>query len=133
MSLLLGQDEAVAHVVGAGLGQRIEPPFTGMGIVAGGALVGGFVFNDYNGANVELTAYAPGLLRRGHLVAIANYAFGQLGCRRISARAHRRNKRSLRTLTKAGFRCEGTAKHYYPDGDAILYAMLRDNCRWFRP
>lgn len=131
--LLTGHDDAVAHVVGAGLQQRIEPPYTALGIVRNNTIVGGYVLNDFNGANVELTAYAPRMLWPSHLRVIAQYAFGTLGCRRISARARRDNKPSIRTLIKAGFAWEGVLKGYFPQGDAILYALHKDKCRWFRP
>ena len=132
MSLILGEDAEVAYVVGTGLGQKIEPPFVGIGIVQHGLIVGGYIINDFNGANVELTAYAPNMLRRGHLVLLARYIYGQLQCRRITARANRKNKASLRTLKKAGFKYEATLKGYYPDGDAVLFGLLRENCRWLR-
>jgi RimJ/RimL family protein N-acetyltransferase len=128
--LVQGFDEAVANFVSAGLGAVISPPFIALGIVHGDRIVGGYILSEFNHANIELTAYAPGLMRRGHLRFLANYIFGQLGCKRISAHTHRKNKLTLRTLEKAGFKYEATLKGFYPTGDAVLFGMQRANCRW---
>lgn len=131
MSLVLGHDALVGDIVGRGLGTVLVPPFIGIGIVHGSDLVGGYVLNDYNGANIELTAYAPGMMRLGHMRFLAQYIFGQLQCRRISAHTHRKNKLTLRTLEKAGFKYEATLRGYYPQGDAVLFCLQRDKCRWW--
>jgi RimJ/RimL family protein N-acetyltransferase len=129
--LLVKHDAAVAQVVGAGLGTVIIPPYVAFGILKDGQIVGGYVLNDYNGANIELTAYTPQLMRLGHLRLLAQFIFGHLRCRRISAHAHRKNKLSIKTLEKAGFRYEATRRGFYPQGDAVLFRMKREECRWW--
>ena len=129
--LLTGYDDLTAEVVGAGLGTVFVPPFVALGIVQDGQIVGGYVLNDFNGSNIELTAYAPKLMRLGHMRFLANYIFGQLGCRRISARTHRKNKLTLKTLERSGFKYEATLKGYYPTGDAVLFSLLKEKCRWW--
>lgn len=129
--LVTGYDDVTAQVVGTGLDTVIHPPFVALGIVQDGRIVGGYVLNDYNGANVELTAYAPGLMRLGHMRFLAQYIFGQLGCRRISARTHRKNKITLKTLDRSGFKYEATLRGFYPTGDAVLFSLMRENCRWW--
>lgn len=129
--LILGEDETVAAVVAAGLNRAVLPPFTAMGIVGSdGLLRGGYVFNDFNGSNIELTVFAPGLMTRGHFRAIAAYCFDQLGCRRVTARTLKSNRKASRALTKAGFKFEAVLRGYFPEGDAVLYRMLKDECRW---
>ncbi len=133
MPLLLGHDELVGQVVGQGLDTIFVPPFVGIGIVQDDRLIGGYILNDYNGSNIELTAYAPRLMRLGHMRFLAKYIFGQLQCRRISARTSRSNKITQRTLLRSGFKWEGVLRDFYPQGDAILYRLSRDDCKWFKP
>lgn len=89
------------------------------------------VVNNYNGANAELTIVAePGGVTRGVLRHLANYAFGKLGCRRITVRTKKRNKNALKMAERVGFTYEHVMKHYFADDDAVVFRMLKQDCRW---
>ena len=86
-------------------------------------------FNDYNGANIELTMVAQEMTR-GVLRYLAHYVFVVCGCRRLTVRAKRGNKASQKTAQRLGFSYESVAKYYFHDDDAIVYRMLKKDCRW---
>jgi RimJ/RimL family protein N-acetyltransferase len=110
-------------------------PYRGIGLEDNrGRLVAGVVFNGYNGANVDISVYAPGHIGRRELRAVFGYAFGALQATRITARTRRKNVlHSAKILERLGFRYEGKAVAYYGEGracDAMVYRMLRHECRW---
>lgn len=112
--------------------EEINPPYTVFGVLsARGQIVGAVLFNGLHEGNVEISAYAPGRISRGVLRVAASYAFGTAGCNRVTARTRVSNLRVRRFLEKVGFHREGVLSSYYRDGDdAILYGLLKGECRW---
>jgi RimJ/RimL family protein N-acetyltransferase len=130
--ILLYADDYVARWMGAQMGIHIIPPYTAFGVVsADGLLTGGVLFNNQSEADIELSIVAPKRLTRGLCRVIANYAFEQAGCTRMTARTRASSLQVRRVIEKVGFRQEGVLRGYYRDGeDAILFGMLRSECRW---
>jgi RimJ/RimL family protein N-acetyltransferase len=129
MRLILGQDEAVGAFAAERLGVSITPPFTSMGIVDDAdQLIGAIIYNDYNGANIEITVHAPGCLNRRIIRAMAAYPFEQLGVLRLTSRTKRSNRVMCKLFPRLGFVFEATLKHYFGPSrgdDAIVYRMTR--------
>lgn len=130
--ILLYADDYVAHWMAGHTGETIIPPYTAFGTVsADGLLNAAVLFNGLNGGNVELSMVAPRHLPRGLIRAAARYAFVDLQCHRVTARTRASTLRVRRFIEKAGFRQEGVLRSYYRDGDdAILFGMLKKECRW---
>jgi RimJ/RimL family protein N-acetyltransferase len=130
--ILLFADAFVGNWMSHKFGHQFLPPFTTMGFLDGNRqLVGGVIFNQYHEGDIEISIYAPGRLRRGHIVAICRYVFETLKCNRISARTRASSLDVRRNLDRAGFVQEGTLRRYYEDGEnAVLYGMTKEDCRW---
>lgn len=129
MKLLFGQDDLVAELVASNLGMVISPPFVAVGIVdRNGVISGGFVFNHFNGFNLEVSAYGPGLMKRGIIRAVMHYAFVQSNALRLTARTRRGNTNMRKILPRMGFEFEGISREMYGPGkenDAINFRMTR--------
>jgi hypothetical protein len=128
-------NDAIANWVMGKLGRRAVRPYKAIGLANGdGRLIAGAVFNGYNGANVDLTIYGPGLITRKSLRAIFHYAFDKLHATRVTARTRRKNVlHASGLLLRLGFSFETCAARYYGKGragDAMVYRMLREDCRW---
>ena len=117
-----------------GLGTRLHPPYRVFPIVRNGTLVGGLLFNDFNGANIEWTVFAPTGLSRSAMRFSAQYAFDACHCTRMTARTRRSNTGVKKMLQKAGWIYEGTMQRYYGPlkrDDAHLYRLDREAAeRW---
>lgn len=134
-SILIGADDIVGEMVK----QRIPNmrgewgPFTALGVVRRGQLVGGWVYHSYIGFDVQLSAAFDGVgwALPGTLRALFNYPFNELGVRRMTAITGRSNHKARKALKDLGFTLEGVAKHGL-DGheDAFIFRMLREECRW---
>jgi RimJ/RimL family protein N-acetyltransferase len=90
------------------------------------------IFNHYDGVSIELTICADGALNRRVMRQMANYAFNDNGVRRVTVRC-RAFSRAARMAEKAGFVREGRLRQAYANGeDALIYGMLREECRFLR-
>src|SRR5688500_20014283 len=68
----------------------------GLGIVQDEQLIGGFVFSNFTGHNIEVSAAVDraSWVTRGTLDQMFGYPFRQLGCTRITAITREDNKRT---------------------------------------
>jgi RimJ/RimL family protein N-acetyltransferase len=134
--LIFGQDEPIADFVGRTLGITVHPPYSAIGFARNNELIGGAVFNEFNGWNIEVTLVCP-MFSRGTIRALVKYAFIQAGCGRMTAKTRRSNKRTCQILPKIGFKFEGIqARFFGPQtaDDAILFRLDRDVAltRWLK-
>jgi len=133
-SILFGADEFVSNLVASRIKHMQAPfgPCTALGIVRGGNLIGGVVYHNFRGHDIEASiaidraAFLPWR-------ALFAYPFEQLGCARLTAFTGRKNKKARKLLENLGFRLEGVHLRGL-DGitDAMSYGMLRDDCRWIK-
>jgi Acetyltransferases, including N-acetylases of ribosomal proteins len=95
--------------------------------------VAGVVVANFRSAGCEIScasetsaAWRPQVMR-----AVFSYIFDQLGCVRVTAITTKSNKRAREFLERLGFVLEGNLRRGY-DGrrDALLYGLLRDECRF---
>lgn len=102
--------------------------YQAIGLERGGKLVAGFVVNQFDGSDAQLTVAAlPGALwaRTKYLRALAHYVFEQLKCSRVSVSVNHDNAKSLRAAERFGFVREGIKRP-----DIVMLGMLREECRF---
>jgi hypothetical protein len=137
MRLVTGQEQIIAEFVGAGLKLKFNPPLVAMGWVDVGPagnwrLVSGAVFNDYNGASIEISIF--GRMTRQTIRESYGYVFGQLGCGRLTARTKRSNLAMRRMLPRLGFVLEGELKRFFgstSSHNALIYRLEAETAhRW---
>lgn len=142
MRLLFGRDADVAHWVAChidGLAPYVgQFPYgqvfgaaTAIGVVdKTGQLVGGVVYHNWNpiAGNIELSfaATSPKWLTRDIVRALLRYAYGQLGCQRVTAITPRRGTRARRFLDQFGFKREGCIRRGFGTDHAIVSGLLRE-------
>ena len=109
--------------------------YTALGVVRRGVLLGGVVYHQYVGHDVQVSIAfdSPGWALPGTLRALFDYPFNALGCVRMSALIGRKNKKSRKICEGLGFKLEGV----HPKGrdgreDAMSYGLLKENCRWIK-
>lgn len=102
-----------------------NPPYTVIGIEKNGQIVGGWLFNDYNGHNVEINVALDVPLLPGMIRAVKHYLFNQLRVRRVTGRCRESNVKSARMMSRLGFTWDGRQPFYYGDEAAVLYGCTR--------
>ena len=129
--IVTGQSAAVAKWAGERLGCSFIPPFEAVGILnRNGQRIGAAILNDHADRNIELTAYGPGAFSRHVCVWLAHYCFIQNNCRRVTTRTAASNLYVRKLLEHYGWAKEGTLREWYDDDDAIIYGLLRGDCRF---
>lgn len=106
-------------------GYPITGPFTAMGFVKNGTVIGQAIFNDFTGANIEIHLFAPNCFTKQCIKSVYKYVFDFMKCKRLTAKPSSRNEKLYRLLERLGFEYEFTQKEYYKDNDgAILDALV---------
>lgn len=126
---LTQDDEKAALLVQGALGVVLCPPFIGITVQDVDHTVGAVVFNDYTGANVEMTGVGRGCWSPRVIRELARYCFGTLGVRRVTARTAMSNAKALKSLERLGFKPEGVARQWFDGEDAVLFGLLRTEQR----
>lgn len=105
----------------------------GFGIEQNGALIAGVVFNDYNGANINMHVASDGSrswLTREFLWMVFDYAFNQAKVKRITGLVGEGNQQARRFDEHIGFVHETTLAQAHPSGGLMVYRMFKHECRW---
>lgn len=102
-----------------------------LGIIKDGKLVGGVLFQNWNGANVEASYYGHNTLTPGILKCLAEFIVKVFGVARVTVTTSKRHRRLIRALQNLGFLLEGGQKCFYGHEDtkrntAIRLVMFRD-------
>lgn len=126
LSLNAIRNDAAAKVwIDCELGTNLALPFCGYAITnLRGEQVGAFVFNNYSGADVELTIACSERVTIRVARFIALLAFYDLGARRLSAKTRVSNHKAIHAMGALGFKVEGCAREYFDGEDAVLFGLL---------
>jgi RimJ/RimL family protein N-acetyltransferase len=106
---------------------------TGIGVQRNGELIAGVVYNEYNGANINMHVAAvekSRWLSRTALQFFFGYPFNQLGVKRATALVGEGNTQSRRLVEGLGFRLEARLADAHPSGQLLVYVMRPEWCRW---
>ncbi len=136
---LFGHDAAVARWVGERVGIADFGLCTAIGFVKDEtALIAGVVFNNWHAPadpgliEATIASTSPRWCNRATLAVIFGYVFNQVGCRRLTATTEAKNQPARAFLCKLGFREEGVIRQGFPTDDAVVYGMLKGECRWLQ-
>lgn len=99
-----------------------------------GSILGVVIFSRFTTGNCEITVASctPHFITKRFAYAVALYPFVQLGCRRVTAFIAVDNAKSLSLAQQLGFRIEGTVREWFPDSDAYILGLLREDCKWIK-
>jgi RimJ/RimL family protein N-acetyltransferase len=138
-AIIVGDDERVAEWVRQHLpedGVQVESwgNCRAIGIVRrdSGELIAGIVYTLLIWPSIEasIASISARWCSRRNLAAIFAYPFWQLRCRRLGATTSATNQPVQAFLCRLGFRHEGTLRQFLPEGDAVIYGLTAEECRW---
>ena len=138
--LLFGQDELVKNYVASLIpGESFSNDARAIGVVDGTKLLGGAVYSDFremthgNDMFVHAGFAEKGWASRRILAGLFAYPFVQCNCTRVTTITAKGNKKARAFDEKLGFQYVGKLTRGW-DGkrDAIVYEMLKENCKWLK-
>ena len=101
---------------------------------ASGILLGGVIFTDWTGeggsVSIHSSGWHPRWINRDLLWMVFSYAFDQLQVKKILGPTPANNHHALQFNRKLGFKQEAVIRDVFPDGDMVLLAMYRADCRF---
>jgi RimJ/RimL family protein N-acetyltransferase len=102
--------------------------------VEDGELCGGVTYTAYTGASIGLhvAGFRHDWVNKDMLWVCFDYPFIQLGCSKLFGQVPASNRKALEFDLKLGFIEEARVKDVFPDGDLIVLAMKREDCRWLK-
>ena len=136
MNLVFGQDAFIKPWVAERIPycDGFDDTAVTIGIADGEKLIAGWVYHLFCGADIHIAVAAdsPKWATRGILAGLFHYPFIQLGCRRVTAITPKYNARARKFALSLGFRLEGKMRQHYDGKDAIVYGMLKHECKWIK-
>lgn len=121
-------DTRVARFVSDAVGASFCPPYTCMGLERDGAIVAGAIFNQYEGFDVHVSIAGAGWTR-AFIKAVGVYAFGQLGCLRMTATTEQ--QAVIDYAQRLGGQVEGRLRNHFGQGrDGVIIGILREEWKW---
>lgn len=98
-----------------------------------GTLRGALVLSVENPWTAGLGVYSEGVITPRDMKEFFSVVFGKSGLHRLAMRTERGNKKMKKLAGKIGWTFEGVAHAYYgPHGDALVYYMTPQTCRWIK-
>lgn len=131
--MIYGHDAEVIEWVGKRLDCNFESTDKAIGIARNGKIVAGVVYHNYRpGFNIEMSiaSITPRWATKEVLRALFSYPFIQLGLPRVTGIAARDNASVRRFDERLGFVKEGIMRNAHSDGDAVIYGMLKNECKY---
>jgi|694.fasta_scaffold12049_12 hypothetical protein len=117
----------VAEFVSNRLGVKIVPPYGALGVEENGKILGGVIFNNWSGADVDVSvAGMPRAWTRAFLKRLAHYAWVELGVLRVTFLTE---QESVVTLAKRlGAKIEGIKRNSFGAGrNGTLLGLLKED------
>jgi RimJ/RimL family protein N-acetyltransferase len=99
-----------------------------------GKILGVVVYSRFTPGSCEITvaSESPTFITKRFAFAVAYYPFVQLNCHRVTAFVRVGNAKSLNLAQQLGFQIEGTVRKWFPDSDAYILGLLREDCNWLK-
>lgn len=131
--IIVGQDERVSRFVADCIGTKGNfGSCSTIGVERNGELLGGVVYENYNGQNVcmHVGAITKNWISREFLWFCFYYPFEQLKVKRITGFVDDSNKEAIAFDEHIGFKLETKLKDAGKTGDLLVYVMRKEDCRY---
>ncbi len=102
-----------------------------------GYIRGGVLFTNYTQTSIwlHMAGSDSNWVTPTFLFVVFDYAFNQLGCRRVYGIVEKANEIALRIDMRLGFEVQTTLPDVFASGDGVVVYMTRAQCKWldFQP
>jgi hypothetical protein len=102
-----------------------------------GNILGGAIFRNYTGVggsvNMHVASFGKGWMTRMLIFMAFDYAYSQLGVKKIFGNIPLKNVAALKFARDAGFNVETIVPDVFPGDDMVVMSLYRDECRFLPP
>jgi RimJ/RimL family protein N-acetyltransferase len=131
--IITDQPQRVGEFVSRLMGNDGWSSYQAIGLEEDGELIAGVLFDNYNGASICMhVAAVPGKrwMSREYLWYCFYYPFMELKVKRITGLVPESNLAARRFDEHLGFQLEARLKDAAPDGDVLVYRMMKADCKF---
>lgn len=131
--IVCDQPERVGRFVSEIMGNDGWSSYQAIGLEENDQLIAGVLFDNYNGASICMhVAAVPGKrwMTREFLWYCFYYPFMELKVKRITGLVPESNLVARRFDEHLGFKLETRLEDAHPDGDVLVYKMMKSDCRF---
>jgi len=123
-------DERVARFVGEKLNFGVFPPWTAMGIEKDGEIIGGVIFNCFEGNDLQVTVAGRGF-GKNFLQNVGDYVYNQLGYGRMTIKTEQESV--VKLAERLGGKIEGMLRAHFRNGNsAWIVGILKEEYRFLK-
>ena len=133
MKTITCDGDLVGRFVARELGITAWSAPMGIGLMEDGEMIAGVVYDYFNGRNICMHVAAvegKRWMTREFLWYSFYYAFVELGVDRITGLVPESNMAARRFDEHLGFTLETRLKDAHPEGDVLVYKMMKQDCRF---
>ena len=107
---------------------------TAIGVERDGKIICAAVYHDYRDGQIEasIAASSRRWANRSVLHALFAYPFNQVGAHRLLVTCNEANEKAMKMNSQLGFTQEGKLRQMYAPHDAVIWGMLKDECKWIK-
>lgn len=121
-------DERVALFVSEACNVSFVPPYTCMGIERNGQVIGGVIFNVFEGPDVHVSIAGKGW-SASFMTAVGEYVFSDLKCDRMTAITE--SAEIVRIAQRLGGQVEGCMRNHFGKGrDGFIVGILKEEWKF---
>ncbi len=124
--------ERVNAYVSGQLGIEPWSQCSAIGLERDGVMVGGVIYDHYNGANICMHIASSGRWSREFCSYIFHYPFNELGVKRITGFVDPSNLKSIKWCERIGAVLEARLADAHPAGDLLIYKLTRELCKYLK-
>lgn len=133
--MIVFNNEEYGHLIAQASGTAFNPAVDAcIAREEDGVLLGGVIYQNYTGASIAMhvAGFDEHWVNIDMLWVCFHYPFVRLGCNKVFGQVPASNSKALEFDLKLGFKEVARIEDVFPDGDLIVVAMKREDCRWLR-
>lgn len=110
-------------------------PHTSIGVERDGEVIGGVVLDNYNVRSICIHVAGQcgkSWLTRKFIAFVFGYVYDGLKCEKLIGIVPEGNVTARKFDESLGFTLETRITEAHPQGDLLIYSMLREQCKWLK-
>ena len=133
-SLIFDADDYLKHWTAKQIGIDGFGPSVAIGVQRDGEIIAAAVYHDLRQGQIEasIAATSQRWASRSVLHTLFAYPFLQVGAHRLLVTCDEANEKAMKMNSQLGFTQEGRLRQMYAPHDAVIWGMLKDECKWIR-
>ena len=132
--IIFGADDYLKSWAAKRIGINQFGPSVAIGVQRDDQIICATIYHDLRDGQIEasIAASSRRWASRSVLHTLFAYPFKQVGAHRLLVQCSEANDKAMKMNKQLGFVQEGRLRQLYPPQDAILWGMLKSECKWLK-